>query len=296
MSCLQPAPRSSNCPAAAPRDEVPVRFSPVHPRISINQVCFAASAPLEFLAHARTLGAQRIGLSSHWLLAQGGTAQTQAMLAGSPSVETICHPFAIYPSLEGSFDRARDALLNTIEIGAQLRTRSIYLLTGGRGSLSWEHAAERFVEAVTPCRAAAKAAGLALMIENASALYADLHIAHSLADTIRLAEMAEIGVCIELFHCWAEASLKDLFGRALPRCGLVQVSDYVLGDRALPNRAVPGDGAIPLERIIGMLLKGGYGGAFDIELIGPRIDAEGHLAAANRAAEYLSEILMKLQA
>jgi sugar phosphate isomerase/epimerase len=269
----------------------------VHRRISISQVCFQDAPLEEFLSHARKLDAQRIGFNSPALLAPGAAAQVQAMLAGSGlSVETICHPFAIYPSLDNDCARARDTLLELIEVGAQLKTQSIYLLTGGRGSLSWEQAAERFVEAVAPCRAAAKTAGLPLMIENASALYADLHIAHSLADTIRLAEMAEIGVCIELFHCWAEAELTGLCTRALPRCSLVQVSDYVLGDRSLPNRAVPGDGTIPLERIIGMLLEGGYDGAFDIELIGPRIAAEGHFAATHRAAERLSEILVRLGA
>jgi sugar phosphate isomerase/epimerase len=268
----------------------------VHPRISINQVCFSDAAPREFLAHARTLGAQRISLNSHWLLVSEGAARARSMLAGGPSVETICHPFAVHPSLDGDREQSRDALLEVIEIGAQLGARSIYLLTGGRGSLDWEVAAERFVEALTPCRAAAEAAGLDLMIENASALYADLHIAHSLADTIRLAEMAKIGVCIELFHCWAEASLEELFRRALPRCGLVQVSDYVLGDRSLPNRAVPGDGAIPLERIVKALLDVGYGGAFDIELIGPRIDVEGRLPATKRAVARVAEILTKLKA
>ncbi len=269
----------------------------MHPRICINQICFSGAAPAEFLRHARALGTQRIGLSSPALLAAGGALVSQAMLSGSgQSVETICHPFAVYPSLDGDCAQARDSLRRLIEIGAQLKTRSIYLLTGGRGSLDWEQAAERFVEALAPCRAAAQSAALPLMIENASALYADLHIGHSLADTIRLAEMAGIGVCIELFHCWAEASLKDLFKRAVPLCSLVQVSDYVLGDRSLPNRAVPGDGTIPLERIIGMLLEGGYDGAFDIELVGPRINAEGHFAATHRAAQRLSEILVKLGA
>jgi sugar phosphate isomerase/epimerase len=269
----------------------------VHPRISINQICFSGGSLVEFLGRARALGAQRIAFNSPSLLAPRGVAQAQTTLADSGlRVETICHPFAAYPSLDGDCAQARDTLLNLIEIGVQLKARSIYLLTGGRGSLDWDQAAERFVKAVAPCRASAKAAGIALMIENASALYADLHIAHSLADTIRLAEMAEMGVCIELFHCWAEAGLKDLCTRALPRCGLVQVSDYVLGDRSLPNRAVPGDGTIPLERIIGMLLQGGYDGAFDIELLGPRIDAEGHVAATHRAAERLSQMLVKLGA
>ena len=269
----------------------------MHPRISINQICFSGASPVEFLGRARALGAQRIGFNSPSLLAPGGAAEAQATLAaGGLSVETVCHPFAVYPALDGDCAQARDTLLELIEIGAQLGARSIYLLTGGRGSLDWDQAAERFVEALAPCRASAKAAGLPLMIENASALYADLHIAHSLADTIRLAEMAEVGVCIELFHCWAEAGLKALCTRALPRCSLVQVSDYVLGDRSLPNRAVPGDGTIPLEGIIGMLLEGGYDGAFDIELVGPRIDGEGHFAATRRAAEHLSEILVKLGA
>lgn len=249
---------------------------------------------MEYLGHARRLGVTRIGFTSATLLAPGAVVQAQAMLTDSGlSVETICHPF-VYPSLDKDLAAARTALLQLIEIGAQLKARSIYLLTGGRGALDWEQAANRFVEAIAPCRAAAAAKGLPLMIENASALYADLHIGHSLSDTLRLAQLADIGVCIELFHCWAEASLKDLFKRAVPRCALVQVSDYVLGDRSLPNRAVPGDGTIPLERIIAMLLEQGYGGAFDIELVGPRIDAEGHFAATRRAADRLSEILVKL--
>jgi sugar phosphate isomerase/epimerase len=80
------------------------------------------------------------------------------------------------------------------------------------------------------------------------------------------------------------------------RVGLVQVSDYVLGDRTYPCRAVPGDGAIPLERLIGDLLDAGYAGVFDIELVGPRIAAEGPRVACTRAGEYVSEILLNLGA
>jgi sugar phosphate isomerase/epimerase len=74
------------------------------------------------------------------------------------------------------------------------------------------------------------------------------------------------------------------------------VSDYVYGDRTAPCRAVIGDGAIPLEHIIGELLDVGYSGVFDLELLGPRIQQEGAAAATKRAAENLSEILTKLGA
>ena len=81
------------------------------------------------------------------------------------------------------------------------------MLTGGRGELTWEQAAERFVRGDRAVPAHAQQAGVTLAIENASALYADIHIAHTLRDTIALAEMADLGICIDLFHCWAEADL-----------------------------------------------------------------------------------------
>jgi sugar phosphate isomerase/epimerase len=134
------------------------------------------------------------------------------------------------------------------------------------------------------------------MVETANLLNADIHIAHTLDDTIRLAEIAQIGVTIDLGACWFEANLADKFRRAMPLTRLVQVSDYVLGDRSTPCRAVPGDGVVPLERLLGQLLDLGYTGVFDLELTGPRIVEEGHRAAFARAAENLSEILIRLGA
>jgi sugar phosphate isomerase/epimerase len=185
-----------------------------------------------------------------------------------------------------------DAIAVTASIGAD----AIYMQTGGRGNLDWEQAASRFMELLAPCRQFARENAVDLMIENASPFNIDIHIAHTLADTILLAEMAAIGVCIDLQPCWGEAGLTQLFRRALPMTKLIQVSDYVMGDRVAPCRAVPGDGAVPLERLIGDLLDAGYSGLFDLELVGPRIDNEGGAAASLRAVEWLSHLLTKLGA
>ena len=101
-------------------------------------------------------------------------------------------------------------------------------------------------------------------------------------------------MCIDLFHCWAEADLAGLLKSALPRTHLIQLSDYVLGDRALPARAVPGDGAIPIEPFVAQALAGGYRFGFDLELLGPRIEAEGRLAAAGRACATVSAMLDRI--
>jgi sugar phosphate isomerase/epimerase len=151
-----------------------------------------------------------------------------------------------------------------------------------------------FCTAIAPCVDEAARAGVALAIETASSLYADIHFAHTLRDTITLAEMAGIGICIDLFHCWTEAEFPALVSRALPRTHLIQLSDYVLGDRSLPCRAVPGDGAIPIEPFVAQALSAGYRHGFDLELLGPRIDSEGRLDAARRAGGVVTAMLDRL--
>jgi sugar phosphate isomerase/epimerase len=271
----------------------------MHARISVNQICFPG-ASLDVLAgHWRALHARRVSFVSPTLLADDLSPVQRALAAGDHRVETITHVFLPGQHLSpdpASWQAARENLSKLIQRADTLRARSIYLITGGHGALTWEEAADAFSAAVAPCAAQARDVGIAIMIENAPALYADVHLTHSLRDTVTLAEMAGIGVCIDLFACWTEAGLRDSIERAVPRCGVIQVGDYVYGDRALPSRAVPGDGNIPLQRPIGWALEAGYAGAFDLELLGPRIDREGHLGATARAAGQVGAILQALGA
>lgn len=267
----------------------------MHPRIGLHQVAFLDQSTTAFVDHCRRIGVHHTTLVTPALLQSGGVDEAQRALAdGGPRVESVNHQFAIYPDLERDSGEARPKMLAAIDIATALGAKSVYLQTGGRGALSWENAAERFTALMAPCKLMAAARGVDVLIENAAPFTADIHMVHTLADTITLAELAGVGICIEWHACWMEAGLKSLLQQAIPMVGLVQVSDYVLGDRTSPCRAVPGDGVIPLERIIGDVLEAGYEGVFDIELVGPRIAAEGAAAATERAAENVSNILSRL--
>jgi sugar phosphate isomerase/epimerase len=252
----------------------------VHDRLSVHSVAFMGATLRELESHWRELGVRRLSLIDSQL----SDPELPNMVASEGySIETVYHLFS-----------SRDSLQQVVDAAAGVGARVVYMLTGGRGELTWQRAAERFCEAVTPCVQPAGQAGVTLAIENASSLYADIHIAHSLRDTITLAEMTGLGICIDLFHCWAEADLPALVDRALPRTHAIQVSDYVLGDRALPARAVPGDGVIPIEPFLAQVVAAGYPHHFDLELIGPRIDREGRLEAARRACVAVSAMLERL--
>jgi sugar phosphate isomerase/epimerase len=268
----------------------------VHERIAINGLCFFGSPLSEVAGYWSEMRPHRVSFTC--MLLDDVPAAHAVVKDGGYQVETIVSPFMFghLDPREETWLEPRARLSGMLQTAATLGARSVYLTTGGHGTLTWEEAADCFCRAIAPCVEQAEAAGVALLVENASPLRANLHIAHSLRDTVLLAEMAGIGVNIDIHNCWTEAGLRQSIERAMPRCRLVQVSDYVYGDLSTPSRAVPGDGAIPLRRILDWALSAGYSGGFDFELLGPRIDEEGHLEAARRAAENMSEMLDSLGA
>jgi sugar phosphate isomerase/epimerase len=235
------------------------------------------------------------------LIEKEGLAAAQAAIgSGHYQVETITHNFLPYgeqlDAKDLAWERYQEQLDQVIANAKTLGARSIELFTGGHGAFTWEDAAERFSTAVAPCVARAESAGVAIVIESTPPLYAHMHLAHNLRDTVTLAELAGIGVCIDVFSCWTEAGLKQTIERAIPRTSLVQIGDYIFGDTSSPGRAVPGDGNIPLKRILDWILRAGYRGTFEIEILGPRIDEEGHLQATQRAEKFVAETLRSLGA
>jgi sugar phosphate isomerase/epimerase len=76
----------------------------------------------------------------------------------------------------------------------------------------------------------------------------------------------------------------------------VQICDYKIGTFDTPNRCAIGDGDIPVERLLRMILEAGYQGAFELEILGPRIEEEGYRAPIARSLERASEILDRLGA
>lgn len=267
----------------------------MHPRISISQICFLGESTEAVAAHWHALGPRNIGLVSPPILAEGVDPIREIVTQGNYDVVTIAHMYCMGQLTrdEAAWETIRAETLRVIDAAATLGCPSIYGLTGGRGGMTWEAAAETFAATIAPCIEPARAKGVTLMVECATPLYAHGTITNNLRDTVILAEIAGIGVCLDTFGCWTEAGLRDTIARAVGLGAIVQVSDYVLGDTSLPCRAVPGDGAIPLRQLIDWTLEAGYQGAFDLELLGPRIEAEGRLDAVRRAADHLGELLVR---
>lgn len=262
----------------------------MHSRISINTLSLA-DAPFErHVADVVALEATAIGPGLEEIVAYGPRAARDLLRDAGLAVATLTHRSFGFATPEET-RLGRERLDATLAIAEEIGAETVTFTTGSRGALAWGEAAERFAAAMTPCAAHAREAGVLLSLEPTSHLYADVSIAHRLADVVELARMVEIGVGIDLFACWSDSDIDTAIMSAGTSIALVQVSDQAAGDRALPCRAVPGDGMAPLDRLMPAILRTGFAGYFDLELIGPRIVAEGHDAALRRAGARLGALI-----
>lgn len=262
----------------------------MHPSLSINTLCFSPGDLTEHVDAVARLGARGISPDLDQIIAIGPGQASRLLRDAHLTVATLTHrAFGFARREEATAARAR--LDKTLDIAAQIGAESITMTTGGRGGLTWSQSVGRFAEAVAPCAEKAQAAGIAIAIEPTSHLYAEVSIAHRLSDTVRIAQAAGISVTIDTFACWFDADIETSVIEAAPLTALVQVSDYVHGDRGLPCRAVPGDGNSGLDQLVPSIAAAGFCGWYDLEIIGPRIQAEGAEPALNRAATYLAAFM-----
>lgn len=243
----------------------------VHPRVCVSGISTWNQSIAADLELYRDLGVHTIGLALRKIASDDDIALVHSSGLRVANVIGV----------------GRAGLRRAITIAAAVGAPAIIFTTGPAGDLEWHEAVDEFaasLQAVVP-------APVELCLEHTNSLRVDVSFVHTLRDAIELARLLDLHVCMEINACWAERDLAHTISEGIDRIGIVQVSDFAVGTLSTPNRLVPGDGDIPLRRIIGQLLAAGYDGVFDVEIVGPRIEEEGYRRAIARSCAYLSDVL-----
>lgn len=232
------------------------------------------------LAMWHRLGVHDVGLSLRKCEAAGWSNVTAALARDGLAVSNVVESgwFDLHDPASWSTTRQRwIATIDAIE-----PPWCLVVTSGPAWRLpEWRERADRFAAAIAPVADHARRRGVTVALEPTGALRIDLSFVHRLRDALDIAESCAIGVCVELSSGWAERDVDALL--AHPRVAHVQLSDVVLPSHRTPDRAVPGDGHVPLVRLLGALRRAGYDGAVELEMVGPRIEAEGYEPAIRRA-------------
>ena len=254
----------------------------MHPRISVNSICSMKQTFEQDLELWADLGIDNVGLISPKLEALGWEAGEKAVSEAGLVVS--------------SMSSYRPDIIDSLPFTAAVGCGVLYSVTGGFGAIPWEEAAERFCQEMEPVVAKAEEHGVRLAVEPTNPLRSDVSFLFSVRDAVHLARMAGIGIVVDFYSAWYERDLEKLVRDHIDLVALVQIGDYRFGTFDIPNRCAIGDGDIPVERLLQVMLEAGYEGPFDLEILGPQIEEEGYGAPIRRSVERAGQMLEKLGA
>jgi sugar phosphate isomerase/epimerase len=261
---------------------------PVDPRVSLNGVYDWAASLQDDASLCRLTGVGQLGVLNDKVDRAGLRQAVQVIAGAGLRVSTVVHPSAFTLAHPGQWAGELSAAKRSVDYAVALGSPTVYTTTGPRGELSWARAAAAFNEAVAELAGYARERSVQLLVEPTTHYASAISMVHTLGDLMSVTAAAGLGVCLDAYGCWYDSSFGTHLDQAAAACGLVQVSDYVLGERHSRVRAVPGDGIIDWDAIFAALAARSYSGAFDIELLGARVEEEGTAAAFRRAAVWLT--------
>jgi sugar phosphate isomerase/epimerase len=259
---------------------------------AMSSLKFSLEADLELW---QEIGCRRVGVSLAKVEAAGWKRGIETLRAAEDlMVETVMPGVSFHLDQPSQWGREREGLVRAVDAANTLGAACLCITTGAPGRLPTEEARAAFASAAWPVIQYAQGLDVAIAVEHVSMLSRDIGCVHSLVDAIDLAEESGSSVCLEMNNCWFERGLKETLQRGVKKIKVVQVSDFIVGTKCVPARAVPGDGDIPIATILSLLLESGYSGVFELEILGPRIEHEGYLSAIVRGLAHLEQLLDQL--
>jgi sugar phosphate isomerase/epimerase len=266
-----------------------------HPRLSVSEMCTYPEPFGQELGLWDELGIKQVGVITAKLDVYGRDKAVAALQERSMRTTTVITG-AFDLSAPETWDSTRTQIDAAVDLAAETGGCT-YFTPGRRDGRSFDELTASLAEAVAPSAAHAASRGVRLAIEPS--LRTDVSFVHTLRDGLDVAEAAGIDVIADLGNCWMERDYEATVRRAGTRIAAVQFTDAVFGTLGEPppgGRAVPGDGDLPIAGFLRAALDAGYAGPFELEMVGPKIEAEGHEAALRRGVDRASVLLEEVLA
>ena len=189
--------------------------------------------------------------------------------------------------------RVEDAR-QAIDMATQLEADVLILLAGPPGNQTFDKNSDllrRGLEAILP---AAEQTGVRLALEPVHPMYRNGYsFIVTLAEALDVCEAigsSRLGVWLDTYHLWWDNNLFEQIDRASSRIFGVHINDFKKDTQSFLDQGVPGEGVIPLRRILDAIEKAGWEGMYSIEIFSDRTAAEDYGDLLRRCREGFNAI------
>lgn len=245
--------------------------------LSVNQITVDGRATRDLVEGCVRHGIPAVGL---WRepVAETGIGTVAKLVADTGiRISSLCRG-----GFFTSGDRAAlDDNLRALDEAAALGAPCLVLVVGGLpgGSKDLVAARAKVVAALEFLAPAAGARGVRLALEPLHPMFcADRAVVSTMGQALAMAELfpaEQVGVVVDAYHLWWDPRLGEDLSRATGRIASYQVSDWILPLAAdtLRSRGLPGDGHIDLPALTRDVVRAGYSGDVEVEVMNAEVAA-----------------------
>ncbi|MTD58906.1 sugar phosphate isomerase/epimerase family protein [Amycolatopsis pithecellobii] len=267
-------------------------------RLSVNEFMWPDSSFEDDLETCRRAGIRGIGIWED-KLGNGRDEELIELFGQSGLQATVCAPTAptILPSsfFPGPSDPQEriEQLVASIHRFKPFAPAQFVTITGTDDSLSKSEQRKIVVDGYRRAGVAAAEIGAVIGIEPIR--LADESIITTVAEAADLVAeigLESVGIIWDVWHHWDSPTVLEDIKSYAHLFTVVQLGDWPDRPHAT-DRAIPGEGVIPLDRMFGALESAGYTGWYDLEVLSeppaddsvPKIDNDEMLRRCRRGVE-----------
>ncbi len=174
-----------------------------------------------------------------------------------------------------------------------LGTDCLLIVPGATGGLSRSLAREFTVDCLRAVAPVAHAQGVRLAIEPLHPRHCDF--INTIGEALEIVEAVDdlsCGVFIDTYQVWETPHLMEEIARAGHRVFGVHLADALVHPRSLEDRRIPGEGELPLRRMIEAIEATGYTGPYALELMSPALWKSDYGELLDRCADAAGLLLV----
>ena len=243
-------------------------------QLSLNQATAETSSTADFLSACRGAGIGQVSLWRHKYLDQDPIKTAARVREEGLRVSSLCRGgffTGTRPEREATEDNRR-----AVDEAATLGSPILVLVCGPAiaGDIATAEAdIRRGIERLLP---AAHDAGVTCAIEPFHPMFlAERSAIVTLEQANRiLDEFADpaLAIALDTYHVWWDPALPAGLQRATGRIAAVHIADWLVPTPSLlTGRGLPGDGVIPLAKMLTDITATGFTGPMEVEVLNPQV-------------------------
>jgi sugar phosphate isomerase/epimerase len=239
-------------------------------RLSIHQTTTPGWSLPQALAAYERAGAAGIGVHLQKIEMCGRERAVELLHQSPLRVTSLGWAGGFTGDHDQTFHDAVEEAIDVVLLASAIGAEAVHVLSGTAGGHIRSHARRLLIDGLQELTDVAQRENVRLAVQPMHRIFErEWSFLGGIDQTLEVLSRfssEQVGLAFGTYHFWQEDRLVDRLHELVPWIASVQLSDWREPPRCDNDRLLPGDGVIPLRKIVGEIERCGYRGCYEMEV------------------------------